>query len=68
MKTKISISDFTFLSSGYGAYKVIYRSPVTLKSWAARITNIQLIDDTKNAESPKKKDLEALRRIVKRGG
>jgi len=68
MKTKISISDFTFLSSGYGAYAVMYRSPVTLKSWMARITDMQLIDDTKNCEEPKKKDLETLRRIVKRGG
>jgi len=65
MKTTISIHDFSFLPSGYGHYKVTYTSPVTLKSWTATINDMQLIDATKNANKPKKKDLEILKRMVK---
>jgi hypothetical protein len=66
MKTKkISISDFTFVFSGYGHYKVTYRSPMTFKEWTKVTNNMYLIDLTKNAEEPKRKDLEQLKRIVK---
>ena len=33
MKTKISLSDFSFSFSGYGHYRVTYTSPVTHKKW-----------------------------------
>ena len=62
---KISISDFTFVFSGYGHYKVTYRSPITFKEWTRTIDNMPLIDATKNAEEPRRKDLEQLKRIVK---
>ena len=66
MKTKkISISDFTFVFSGYGHYKVTYRSPITFKEWTRTIDNMPLIDATKNAEEPRRKDLEELKRLVK---
>lgn len=66
MKTKkISISDFSFMPSGFGHYKVTYTSPVTFKEWSRVINNMYLIDATKNAEEPKRKDLEELKRIVK---
>lgn len=67
MKTTISISDFSFQFAGYGHYKVTYTSPVTGKNWTATTNNMPLIDDTKNADEPKKKDLEILKRVVKNG-
>lgn len=65
MSTRISISDFTFVPSGYGYYKVIYRSPVTLRAWVVTTNNMPLIDATKNSDSPKRKDLEQLRKLCK---
>jgi hypothetical protein len=65
MKTTISLSDFRFTFSGYGHYKVTYTSPVTGKSWTATTNNMPLIVLTKNADEPKRKDLEALKKIVK---
>lgn len=61
MKTKISISDFSFSPSGYGHYKVTYTSPITGKEWKTVTNNMPLIDETKNAESPKIKDLNRLK-------
>lgn len=63
---KISISDFSFMPSGYGHYKVTYTSPVTGKSWTTVTSDMPLIDATKNADEPKRCDLERLKRFVKR--
>lgn len=63
---KISISDFSFMPSGYGHYKVTYTSPVTGKSWTAKTNDMPLIDATKNTDEPKRCDLERLKRVVKR--
>ncbi len=68
MKNKISISDFQFVFSGYGYYKVIYTSPVTQKKWRQTTNNMPLIDATYHAEEPKKKDLERLKWEVKNYG
>lgn len=65
MKTKIDINDFKFEFAGYGHYKVTYTSPKTSKQWSATINNMSLIDATKNAENPKRQDLEYLKKIVK---
>lgn len=65
MKNKISISDFSFLPSGFGHYKVTYRSPITGKKWTNTTNNMPLIDATKNAEEPKRCDLEILKRVCK---
>lgn len=65
MKTTILLSDFRFIPTGYGHYKVTYTSPVTGKSWTATTNNMPLIDLTKNADEPKRKDLEKLRKLVK---
>jgi hypothetical protein len=62
---KISISDFSFTPSGHGHYKVTYKSPVTGKSWTATTSNMPLIDATKNADEPKRCDLEQLKRVAK---
>jgi hypothetical protein len=48
MATKISITDFSFLPSGYGHYKVTYTSPTTGKQWVKTTNNMPLIDATKN--------------------
>lgn len=68
MKKTISTSDFRFQFTGYGHYKVTYTSPITGKSWTASTNNMPLIDDTKNTGEPKKKDLEILKRFIKKNG
>ena len=65
MSAKIEKSDFEFIFAGYGHYKVTYQSPKTGKKWTKTINNMSLIDATKNEEFPKRKDLEALKRVIK---
>lgn len=65
MKTKINTSDFIFQFSGYGHYKVTYTSPVTFKTWTKITNNMPLIDETKNSENPKIKDLIRLKNMCK---
>jgi len=65
MKNKISISDFHFKFAGYGHYTVTYTSPVTGKQWKRTITDMTIIDATKNEDEPKIKDLNHLKKIVK---
>ena len=65
MTQKISISDFSFVFSGYGHYKVMYTSPITGKQWEKTTNNMPLIDATKNCDEPKRKDLEELKYLVK---
>lgn len=65
MKTNISISDFSFNFQGRGAYIVTYTSPVTRKQWTTRTTDMPLIDETKNADEPKVKDLVRLKNACK---
>lgn len=66
MKTKISLSDFTFRPSGYGHYKVTYTSPKTGKEYTTTTDNMPLIDATKNSDSPTIKDLNSLKAVCKR--
>lgn len=65
MKNKINISDFSFLPAGFGHYKVTYQSPITGKKWSKITNNMPLIDATKNCVSPKIKDLENLKYLIK---
>lgn len=67
MRAKTTINDFRFEFAGYGHYKVTYTSPATGKRWTTTTNNMPLIDATKNAEEPKRKDLEELKRICKDG-
>ena len=62
---KIQLSDFDFMPSGHGHYKVTFTSPLTGKKWSTITANMPLIDLTKNAESPKQKDLKELKSICK---
>ena len=63
MKTRIT--DFTFVPSGYGHYKVTYTSPITGKQWTKTTSNMPLIDATRNADEPRQKDLNELKRLLK---
>ena len=63
--TKLSISDFSFAFSGYGRYQVTYTSPITGKQYTTVTNNMPLIDETKNSEQPKIKDLNELKRLCK---
>ena len=65
MKTKTTINDFTFSPSGHGHYRVTYTSPATRKEWTAVINDMEIIDLTKNADEPKRCDLESLKWLVK---
>jgi hypothetical protein len=66
MKTsRTKLSDFSFIPSGYGHYKVTYTSPVTGKKWSRTTNNMPLIDNTKNSDDPKQNELECLKRMCK---
>jgi hypothetical protein len=62
---KIRKSDFDFVFSGYGHYKVTYTSPTTGKQWTKTTNNMPLIDATKNSDVPKIKDLNSLKFLCK---
>lgn len=66
--TPTTISDFKFELKGYGCYLVTYTSPATSYSWAATITDMRMIDNTKCEEEPKRKDLQQLKAYCKRYG
>lgn len=65
------LEGFTFRLVSSGAYQVTYESDYDCRIgryWTCRIEDMTIIDATKNAESPKRKDVEHLRRMVKRNG
>ena len=62
---KTELNDFTFTFSGHGHYKVTYTSPTTGKEWTRTTDNMTLIDDTKNSDNPKRKDLNYLKYFCK---
>ena len=65
MSTKIKESDFTFLFVDHRHCKVTYQSPKTGKKWTKTINDVPLIEMIKNNGSPKRKDLETLKRALK---
>lgn len=65
MKNRIELNDFSFKFASYGHYYVTYTSPATYKQWCILTDNMPLIDDTKNADNPKKKDLNFLKYLCK---
>lgn len=67
MRTKTNLSDFRFELAGYGHYKVTYTSPTTGKQWSRTVDDMSMTDDTKNADEPKRKDLDRLKQFIKRG-
>tara|TARA_R110001606_G_scaffold117070_1_gene246386 strand:- start:393 stop:596 length:204 start_codon:yes stop_codon:yes gene_type:complete len=62
----IKKSDFNFKFTGNGHYEVTYYSPKTTKKWSITITDMQIIDFTKNEDNPKQKDLRHLKEICKK--
>lgn len=62
------LSRFKFRFVGSGHYKVWYITPVRGDYWVAFVTDMTLIDATKNAEHAKVADIEHLRNVVKRIG
>lgn len=65
---KTTKTDFTFLPSGHGHYRVTYTSPVTRKRWTCITNDMGLIDATKYEDEPKRRDLDALKRLCKTKG
>lgn len=63
----LSINDFRFKLTRYGRYEVTYTSPKIGKQWKTSITDMKLIDDTKNADEPRQFDLRRLLHLVKHG-
>jgi hypothetical protein len=61
----MKLQDFQFKFAGYGHYQVSYTSPKTGKKWNKTISDMTLIDATKNADNPKVKDLNKLKSIIK---
>lgn len=57
--------DFQFEFAGHGHYRVTYTSPKTGKQWSSHISDMELIDLTKNEDNPTKKNLNILKRAVK---
>lgn len=58
--------DFRFV--GYGQYVVTYTTPTRGDYWCAHITDMQLIDDTKNADESTQAAFRRLRDAVKNNG
>lgn len=67
IRNKISIHDFVFYSAGRGRYKVVYTNPSTKKQWTKMITDMTIIDVTKNSHDGRVKisDLYRLRDMCK---
>ena len=61
----LTLQDFTFDYASPGHYYVTYTSPLTGKKWKRLVTDMTLIDATKNTNKPKRKDLITLKRYVK---
>lgn len=65
------LEGFTFRKVSSGAYQVTYESDYDRKVgryWTARIEDMTIIDATRNADTPKRKDVDRLRYLVKRNG
>lgn len=62
----MNISNFDFKFSGHGHYKVTYTSNGGKIQINAIIDEMQIIDNTKNAESPKGSDIKELYNKIKR--
>jgi len=60
-----SQNNFQFEFAGHGHYRVTYTSPKTAKQWSKVISDMELIDLTKNEDNPTKKNLNILKRAVK---
>jgi len=62
---KTSISNFRFITNGYGHYIVIYTEVKTGKQWKKTVDDMSIIDATKNSDNPTQRALAKLKKIVK---
>ena len=62
---KTELHHFCFSFKGHGHYEVAYRSPSTNKTWIKVITDMEIIDATKNNLYAKRVDLNKLKRLCK---
>ena len=60
--------NFSFEYAGSGCVRVTYFTDNRGDYWVAHINDMGIIDDTRNAEWAKAKDIEHSRRMVKRLG
>ena len=65
MKQNLSISDFTFRFMYPGHYRVTYTTPIRGLKYSNVITDMTIIDDTKNSDNPTQKNLKHLRNLCK---
>lgn len=65
MQRVIKKTDFTFRFVDHETYEVTYFSPVSCKEWTALLPNMPLISAVKYEDKPLRKNMEALRRMVK---
>lgn len=69
MKAKANdLSGFEFRISGSGHYKVTYTNPVRGDYYVATINDMEIIDETYNAEWAKAKDIQHLHYLVRLHG
>lgn len=64
----ISITDFTFVNDSYGHCFAEFTSRNTRKSWVALVTDMTMIDSTRNSGDPRRDDLVRLKRHCKMFG
>lgn len=57
--------NFSFQYANYGIWKVTYISQKTGERWSAGVSDLDLIERTKNARFPKETDLMKLGRLCK---
>ena len=62
------LSCFRFVLLSAGHYSVTYTTPRRGDFWQCLVTDMTIIDNTKNAEWTKRVDIERLRNYVKNHG
>lgn len=63
---RISVRDFEFRFLSYGLYRVTYTTPIRGLKYSNVISDMTIIDKTKNSDEPTQKDLIHLRQLCKR--
>ena len=58
--------DFTFVKVNYGRFLVQYRSLATGAAHTRVTDDMPMVDSVMNEETPKRKDINHLKRFVKR--
>ena len=66
-KSRASISDFKFITAGYGHFLVRFTDPATGQTYQRITDEMPLIDATKNADEPSQSNIDKLIRFVSRG-